>query len=83
MQTNLEIQLIINCGIIYTIKPDFSKFSGDFGGDFGDFSGDSGDFSKSSDSLSPPLPSQKFCCIMGDGFPLTLLVPFVPKTRLG
>ena len=46
MQTTIEIQLIIiNCGILYTIKPDFSKFSGDFG----DFSGDFGDFSKSSD----------------------------------
>ena len=49
MQTNIEIQLkIINCGLIYTIKPDFSKFNGDFGGDFGDFRGDFGDFSKSS-----------------------------------
>ena len=37
---------------MYTIKPDFSKFNGDFGGDFsGDF-GDSGDFSKSSDPFS-------------------------------
>ena len=39
---------------MFTIKPDFSKFSGDFGGDFGDFSGefgDSGDFSKSSDPI--------------------------------
>ena len=35
MQINIEIELIIiNCGIIYTIKPHFSKFNGDFGGDF-------------------------------------------------
>ena len=33
--------------------------------------------------LHSTLLSQKFCCIMGDGFPLILLVPFVPKTRLG
>ena len=56
VQTNIEIQLIIiNCGIIYTINPDFSKLSGDFGGDFGDFSsdfGNSGDFSKSSDRVT-------------------------------
>ena len=52
MQTNIEIQLkIINCGIIYTIKPDFSKFNGDFGDFSGDF-GDSGDFSKSSDPIN-------------------------------
>ena len=35
---------------MYTIKPDFSKFSGDFGDFSGDF-GDSGDFSKSSDPI--------------------------------
>ena len=50
---------LINCGIIYTIKPDFSKFRGDFD----DFSGDSGDFSKSSDPflgpISAPFPMQK------------------------
>ena len=43
--------------------------------------------------ISPPTflfnatPSAIFvtiaCCIMGDGFPLTLLVQLVPKTRLG
>ena len=26
----LKYVIITNCGIIYTIKPDFSKFSGDF-----------------------------------------------------
>ena len=41
----LKYNIIINCGVIYTIKPHFSKFNGDFSGDFSD----SGDFSKSSD----------------------------------
>ena len=39
---------MINCDIIYKIKPDFSKFSGDFVDFSGNF-GDSSDFSKSSD----------------------------------
>ena len=51
MQTNIEVLLIIiKCGILYTIKPYFSKFSGDFGNFSGDF-GDSGGFSKSSDPI--------------------------------
>ena len=43
MQTVIAI---MNCGIMYTIKPDLSKFNGDFS-DFSDF----GDFSKSSDPI--------------------------------
>ena len=39
--------------MIYTIKPDYSKSSGDFG----DFSGDFGDFRKSSDQDFPFLIS--------------------------
>ena len=42
---------------MYPIKPDFSKFNGDFGGDFsGDF-GDSDDFSKLSDPYYIASPS--------------------------
>ena len=31
--------------------------------------------------LRPPLLSQKLCCIIGDGFPLTILVPFQAENQ--